>query len=411
VSGAHVDTIDGGSITSPRGFEAAGVACGLKAAGALDLALVYSSHACAGAAVFTTNAIKAAPLVYDHRTLLRNPTGLHGVVINSGCANACTGKQGLMDAEATADAAATALGVEAGDFMVMSTGVIGMPMPMTKIRCGISQAVAQRSASLDAGHAAARAIMTTDTRPKEVAVKVSTEVGEFVVAGMAKGAGMIHPNMATMLCLVTSDAKISPSLAQLALRQAVGQSFNLITVDGDTSTNDTVLLMANGLANMELVQIEESAAYRAFALGLTHVLTELAKAVVRDGEGATRFIEINVRGARAEAEARQVARTVATSLLVKTAIYGGDANWGRIICAVGYSGVAIDPQRLGLWLGDLELVRGGESYDVNEKRASDILAQPDITITIDLGLGDAQVTAWTCDLSHKYVDINAHYRT
>jgi len=411
VSGTHMQTIKDGSITSARGFEAAGVACGLKAAGALDLALVYSPHDCVGAGVFTTNAIKAAPLVYDHRVLLQNPTGLRGVVINSGCANACTGEQGLQDAEATALAAATALGVEAHDLMVMSTGVIGMPMPMDKILRGLARAVAQRSSSADAGHAAARAIMTTDTRPKETALLVSTDDGQFTIAGMAKGAGMIHPNMATMLCLVTSDAKITPSLAQRALDEAIVDSFNMITVDGDTSTNDTVLLMASGLARMQPVEVRESAGYEGFARGLAHVLTDLAKAVVRDGEGATRFIEITVRGARATSEARQVARTVARSVLVKTAIYGGDANWGRIICAVGYSGVAIDPQRIRLWLDDLELVRDGAPYEVNEERASDILAQPEIPVTIDLGLGHARATAWTCDLSHKYVDINAHYRT
>jgi glutamate N-acetyltransferase/amino-acid N-acetyltransferase len=253
--------------------------------------------------------------------------------------------------------------------------------------------------------------MTTDTRPKETALLVSTDDGQFTIAGMAKGAGMIHPNMATMLCLVTSDAKITPSLAQRALDEAIVDSFNMITVDGDTSTNDTVLLMASGLARMQPIVVQESAGYEGFARGLAHVLTELAKAVVRDGEGATRFIEITVRGARATSEARQVARTVARSVLVKTAIYGGDANWGRIICAVGYSGVAIDPQRIRLWLDDLELVRDGVPYEVNEERASDILAQPEIPVTIDLGLGHARATAWTCDLSHKYVDINAHYRT
>ena len=403
--------IEGGSITSPRGFEAAGVACGLKSAGALDLALVHSLRACVGAAVFTTNAVKAAPVVYDHRILLRNPAGLRSVVINSGCANACTGKRGLRDAESTAEALAAALGIEAHDVMVMSTGVIGMPMPMDKIRLGIARAVAERSSCVDAGHAAARAIMTTDTRPKEAAVRVRVEGGECTIAGMAKGAGMIHPDMATMLCLVTSDARITPPLAQGAVREAVNESFNLITVDGDTSTNDTVLLMANGLADMEPVEARESLGYQGFARGLAYMLTELAKGVVRDGEGATRFVEITVRGARGKGEARQVARVVARSVLVKTAIYGGDANWGRIVCAVGYSGVAIDPQRIRLWLGDLEMVRGGEPYDVDEKRASEILAQPDIPITIDLGQGEAQATAWTCDLSHKYVDINAHYRT
>ena len=407
----NIEIIAEGSITTTPGFEAAGVACGLKPTGALDLALVYCPYPCVCAAVFTTNAFKAAPVLYDQRVLAQNPAGLRAVVINSGCANACTGEQGERDAQTTAEVAAKELGVAPTDVWVMSTGVIGAPLPMAKMTAGVAMAAARREGSVAAGHAAARAIMTTDTRPKEAAVRVTTGEGTFVIAGMIKGAGMIHPNMATLLCLLTTDAPITAPLAQQALGEAVEGSLNMISVDGDTSTNDTVLVMANGLAQMPGISAAASEPYRAFSAGLARVSGELARAVIRDGEGATRFIEIALRGARDRAEAKQVAMSVARSLLVKTAIYGRDANWGRIICAIGYSGAGIVPEKVGVWLGDLELVRAGAPYDVNEERASELLAQSDIHIGIDLGLGEAEATVWTCDLSHQYVDINAHYRT
>ena len=413
----QLQPVEDGAITSTPGFQAAGVASGLKPDGALDLALIYSAQPCTGAAMFTTNAFKAAPVLYDQMALARNPDGLRGVVINSGCANACTGEQGLRDAGAMAAGAAATLGVGVEDVMVMSTGVIGALLPMSTILAGMAEAARGLSSCARAGHDAARAIMTTDTRPKEMATRVITEEGQFVIAGMAKGAGMIHPNMATMLCLITSNVQIAPELAQRALRDAVDRSFHMISVDGDTSTNDTVLLMANGLADTPPIESSASATYRGFVRGLSHVAVELAKAIVRDGEGATRLVEITVRGARSRGEAKQVAMSVARSMLVKTAIYGQDANWGRIVCAVGYSGVTIEPELVRIWLGDLELVRGGAPYDTNEERASEILAQPEIGIGIDLGQGreldspGATATVWTCDLSHGYVDINSHYRT
>ncbi|HHX45109.1 MAG TPA: bifunctional glutamate N-acetyltransferase/amino-acid acetyltransferase ArgJ [Chloroflexi bacterium] len=411
MSTATLHPIDAGSITSIPGFDAAGVAAGIKANGALDVALVTSNRPCVAAAVFTTNAFKAAPVLYDQRILAENPSGIRAVVINAGCANACTGEQGMRNAEATAEAAAEALGIAPGDVMLMSTGVIGAQLPMDKLTRGVAAAAAQRSSSIDAGHDAARAIMTTDTRPKECAIRVTCEGASFTIGGMAKGAGMIHPNMATLLCLLTTDAAIAPDLAQRALRDAVDTSFNMITVDGDTSTNDTALLLANGTAAAAPITAADSLAYEAFFQGLTHVLTALAQGIVRDAEGATRFITITVRGAADAAAAKQVGMSVARSLLVKTAIYGRDANWGRIVCAVGYSGVPVDPSRVGVWLGDLELVRAGAPYDVNEERAAAILEQPDIAITVDLGQGSAAATVWTCDISHSYVDINAHYRT
>lgn len=408
---AHVHLIEDGSVTSTPGFEAAGVAAGIKAGGALDLALVRSVRPCTAAALFTTNLFQAAPVLYDRALLQRNAQGLRGVVINSGCANACTGEQGLRDAAATAAAAAEHLGGSGDDYAVMSTGVIGQPLPMDKIRAGVAAAARALESSVEAGHRAARAIMTTDTVPKEVAVRVETDAGNFTIAGMAKGAGMISPNMATLLAVLTTDARIAPEPARQALTTAVNASLNMITIDGDMSTNDTALLLANGLADMPEIVSTKSPAYSAFTEGLLAVTVALAKGLVRDGEGATRFIEIRVTEAGSVAEARQVGMAVANSSLVKTAIYGQDANWGRIVCAVGYAGVPLDPNAVRVWLGDLELVRDGGPYQVDEARASQILAQTDIPIRISLGRGEAEATVWTSDLSHAYVDINAHYRT
>jgi len=406
-----LERIEDGHIVSPRGFEAAGVSAGIKANDALDVALVCSKGPCTAAAVFTRNAFQAAPVVYDREVLAANPAGLRAVAINSGCANACTGERGMADARETASTVADALGIAAQDVMVMSTGVIGAHLPMDRLLPGVRAAAAQCNDADANGHAAARAIMTTDTRPKEIAVRVTSPAGTFTVAGMAKGAGMIHPNMATLLSVVTTDAAVAPEIAQQFLSRVVEESFNLITIDGDTSTNDTLLLMANGQAEMETITGSDSPAYDYFERALTEVLVELAKGIVRDGEGATRFIEITVEGARSRTEAKQVAMSVATSSLFKTAIYGQDANWGRIICAVGYSDVPIAPNKVGVWLGNLELVRDGAPYDVDEEQAAQILARPEIPVHIDLGLGDAEVTVWTADLSHEYVDINAHYRT
>ncbi|NLG28777.1 MAG: bifunctional glutamate N-acetyltransferase/amino-acid acetyltransferase ArgJ [Chloroflexi bacterium] len=406
-----VNPIENGSITSVPGFRAAGVSAGIKRRGGPDLALVVADQPSTAAAVFTTNAFKAAPVIYNQSLLAANPAGWRAVAINSGCANACTGDQGHRDAQAMAQAVADALAIRREDVMVMSTGVIGQLLPMDKILHGITLAHGQLSADIEGGHDAARAIMTTDTRPKECACEVSRGDLRLRVGGMAKGSGMIHPNMATMLGVITSNARLTPALAQRALREAVDDTLNAITVDGDTSTNDTLLLVANGSAEMSLIEDAETPAYHAFLAGLRYVATELAKDIVRDGEGATHFIEVRVEGAPTRAEAKQVAMSIAKSSLVKTAIYGQDANWGRIICAVGYSGVAIDPNRVSVWLDDLELVRSGAPYNVDEERASAILARTDIPIRVDLGIGAASATVWTCDLTHKYVDINARYRT
>jgi len=375
----------------------------------LDLALVVSEVPCQAAAVFTANRVQAAPVLWDKEVLAISPEGVRAVAINSGCANACTGEQGLRDAQQMVRQVALALGTGPHGVLVMSTGVIGQRLDMEKIGAGIRAAV--ETLSTEGGHEVARAIMTTDTRPKEIAVQGEIAGRRVTIAGMCKGAGMIHPNMATLLGLILTDAAIAQPLLQRALRQAVEASFNRITVDGDMSTNDTVAVLASGLAGNREVKAENAPDYAEFLAGLTFVATELAKGVVRDGEGATKFIEVQVRGARTEAEARQAAMAVATSNLVKTAIYGKDANWGRVICAVGYSGVEVDIERLSLWFDDLHLVKDGQPYNVDEERALEILSQDEVAITVDLGQGEAEATVWTCDLTHDYVTINAHYRT
>lgn len=404
--------LDDPSITLVPGFRAAGIACGLKPDGALDLALVSANVPCASAALFTTNCVQAAPVLYD-RALMDDGKSIQAVLINSGCANACTGQRGLDDALCTAEWVGKAQSCPSDAVFVMSTGVIGQPLPMPKIAAGIRQA--SRELSMQGGHAAARAIMTTDTRPKEAAARVRVGETEVTIAGMCKGAGMIHPGMATMLALLVTDAAIEPALLKTALHRVVEQTFNMITVDGDMSTNDTILALANGQAENGVLADRETPEYEAFEQGLLAVATELAQGLVRDGEGATKFVTIHVSGAEDWASAKQVAKSIATSTLVKTAIYGQDANWGRVICAAGYSGVHIVPERLCLRMSgaadSLTLVREGAPYEIDEERASVILAGDQVTFTLDLGMGRAEATVWTCDLSHKYVDINAHYRT
>jgi glutamate N-acetyltransferase/amino-acid N-acetyltransferase len=394
------------------GFRAAGVACGLKTDGALDLALIASEEPCAAAAVFTKNLVRAAPVVYD-AGIIHGGNPVQGVVINSGCANACTGQRGLDDVRLTSDKVAQVLGIAPNAVFVMSTGVIGEPLPMTKLNAGIESAA--KALSTAGGHAAARAIMTTDTRPKEAAAQVVVGGQLVTIAGMAKGAGMIHPDMATMLAALVSDVAIEPAALQVALSTVTERTFNMITVDGDMSTNDTVLLLANRRAGHPTISDTDSAEYSAFVDGLLDVATVLAQGLVRDGEGATKFVTIQVSGAERWEAAKQVAKSIATSSLVKTAVYGQDANWGRVICAAGYSGVALHPERLSLWMvgsaDSLRLVKDGAPHEIDEERASAILAEEDVAFRLDLGMGQAEATVWTCDLSHSYVDINAHYRT
>jgi len=404
-----VKIIEGGSITDVPGFRAAGVHCGLKKRGALDLALVASGAPCRGAAVFTTNRVQAAPVVLDREILLSNGEALRAVAVNAGCANACTGAEGMEDARRMVAAVEESLGLEAGSALVMSTGVIGMRLPLEKIAKGLD--LAASALTPEGGHDAARAIMTTDTVPKEVVL--ATEVGgeTVVVGGMAKGSGMIHPNMATMLSLIATDAVISRKALQVALNRAADRSFNLVTVDGDTSTNDTVVVLANGQARNHEIDDAGTAEFEAFARGLDRVCETLAQAIVRDGEGASKVAEIRVKGAASREAAKRVAFAVAHSPLVKTALFGRDANWGRIMCAVGYSGVEVDPNAISIWFDDLHIVRGGVGFDVDEERALEILSRHEVPIIIDLKMGDHEVTVWTCDLSYDYVRINAAYRT
>jgi glutamate N-acetyltransferase/amino-acid N-acetyltransferase len=400
-----------GSITTPVGFQASAVACGLKASGKPDLALIVSDQDCTGAATFTRNCFAAAPVIIDRETLAANSTRLRAIVANAGIANACTGDEGLEAAREMQRMTSKAIGCSPEQTLVLSTGVIGVQLDLDKIAAGISMAASQLDYST--GLAAAKAIMTTDTRPKSMALRLSLPAGEVTIGGIAKGSGMIHPNMATVLAVLTTDAAVpEPQLTEF-LADAVEQSFNRISVDGDTSTNDTVLLLANGASGI-VVDDDQSAA--SFALGLKQICIELAKDLVRDGEGASRFISIRVEGARTEAEATQVARTIATSPLVKTALAGGDPNWGRILAAAGRAGPPIHPEKVDLWIGagetaDLQLVQSGSPSKFAEEEAARIFHQAEIYVLLKLGDGEAGSTVWTCDLTQDYVTINSDYRT
>ncbi len=401
------------------GFDAAGLAAGIKKNGAPDMALIASPTPCCAAAVFTQNAFPAAPVIYDRQLLAFNPTGVHAVLINAGCANACTGVEGEANARIMAEQTALALGANDHGVFVMSTGVIGVQLPMDKVLAGVPRLVD----ALDphGWEAAAKAIMTTDTRPKLFTRTVELAGGRARLTGIAKGAGMIHPNMATMLSVIATDAAITQPLLQQVLRIAVDRSFNRISVDGDTSTNDTVIVLANGLAGNDEIANAEHPDYANFTAALTDLCVDLAQAVVRDGEGVTRFVSIRIEGAVSDDDAHAAANTVATSPLVKTAFFGGDANWGRILAAVGRAGVPVTPERAALFidggpdsqrrLGEIQLVAAGQPLPYNEAEAAAIFAQPEIDVLVTLGLGDGSAVVWTCDLSHDYVSINGDYRS
>lgn len=404
-----LECLPDGTVTSVPGFLAAGVPCGIKPTGDPDLALVAAERPCVAAGVFTRNAFAAAPVLHSRALLASNPAGVRAVLINSGCANACTGEPGLAEARLTAALVADALGCPPEAVLLMSTGVIGVRLPLACLQAGIPMAA--RALSATGGAPAARAIMTTDTRPKDCAVRAWIQGRPVTVGGMAKGAGMIHPQMATLLALIVTDAVASPSVLQAILRRAADRSFNAISVDGDTSTNDTLLLLANGHAGHRPLLDPGAEDAAILAQAVEAVALHLAQAIVRDGEGASRYVAVVVRGAADDADARRAADAIVRSPLVKTALYGGDPNWGRVLCAVGYSGAEVDPARAALWFGDLALVAGGCPLEYDEGRAEAILSQPEVTITVDLGLGAGAATMWTCDLTHRYVDINAHYRT
>jgi glutamate N-acetyltransferase/amino-acid N-acetyltransferase len=393
------------SVTAPLGFRAAAVESGLKP-GQPDLALVVADRPCAAAGVFTTNRAEAAPVVVSREHLLGGRA--RAVVVNAGCANAATGDRGLADAREMACLSATALGCRPEEVVVASTGVIGVHLPMDKLRAAIPRAAA--ALSWDGGALAARAIMTTDTKPKEVAVAFPVGGVTARVGAMAKGAGMIAPNMATLLAFFTTDAAIEPSLLRLALADAVGEGLNRITVDGDTSTNDMAVVLASGVVDAPAIAAG-GRDYTAFRDALAQASRALAEMIVRDGEGASRIAEVRVEGARTAAEADRVARTIAESPLVKTALHGGDPNWGRILAAVGRSGVDIDARRLSIWIGDVWVADNGQARAYSEDAAHAAMTADPVRIRVHLGQGTVAGWMWTCDLTHGYVDINAHYRS
>jgi glutamate N-acetyltransferase/amino-acid N-acetyltransferase len=392
-----------GDAASPKGFRAAGIHCGIKREKP-DLALLVSEVPASAAGVFTTNKVKAAPVRYSQRAIAAGRA--QAIVVNSGNANACTGEAGLASSVETAELTARALGLETDLVLVASTGVIGVPLPMEAIRAGIPRAARELSPD---GSAAARAILTTDNFAKTASIRFELGGVEVRIGGMAKGAGMIHPNLATTLCFLTTDASIPPAVLRGALKRAVSESFNSITVDGDTSTNDTVLLLANGRAGG--APITSGDELRRFTLGLTLVAGELARLVVRDGEGATKFVEIAVEGAASEVEARQGAMTVANSLLVKTALHGGEPNWGRILAALGRSGVEMNEETTDVFFGDLAVVRGGLGVPGVWDAAAAALEEKEISVRIRLGVGVGAAKVWTSDLSEEYVRINGSYTT
>ena len=396
-----------GWVTTPQGFLAAGVKAGIKASGNHDVAVIYSTVPAATGAVFTQNKMCAAPVLVSRKVAAKSY--VQAIVVNSGCANACTGEQGLKDAEAMQAQTAELLGVENDAVYVCSTGVIGHFMPMEKLAKGIADAVDAMDET--GGESCAMAIQTTDTFIKHAAYEFELGVKTVKIAGIAKGAGMIHPNMATMLTFLTTDAAVAPDVLKRAVKAAADKSFNMVVVDGDTSTNDSMIVLANGLAENEIIVSEEHPDYPAFFEALLACAQDLAKMIARDGEGATKFLEVNVAGAATWEEAKTGAMAIAKSPLVKTAFFGKDPNWGRIVCAAGYSGAQMEPDKVNLEIGGVRLVENGMNCNVPLESLKDIMEQHDISMKIDLGAGKEEATVWTCDFSYEYVKINGEYHT
>ncbi|KIR01998.1 Glutamate N-acetyltransferase / N-acetylglutamate synthase [Lachnospiraceae bacterium TWA4] len=403
--------IDGG-ITNVQGFKVASFAAGIKP-NRKDMAMIYSEAPCKAAGVFTTNVVKAAPVKWDKMVVSESKLA-QAVVINAGVANACTGEEGYQYCKDTASKAASLLNIKTEEVLVASTGVIGAQLPMDKILAGVEGMVPTLGTTREEAHEAAKAIMTTDTKPKEVVVSFEVGGKTCTLAGMCKGSGMIHPNMATMLCFVVSDVAISHELLQKALSNDVVDTFNMISVDGDTSTNDSVLLMANGLAGNKEINSEDED-YKAFCEALHTIMVELSKKIAGDGEGCTCLFEVTVKGAKTKESARVLAKSVITSSLTKAAIFGHDANWGRILCALGYSGEDFDPEKVEIWFtseaGSLKIVENGISTGYSEEVATKILSQETVTAVVQMNDGDFEATAWGCDLTYDYVKINADYRS
>lgn len=402
-----------GGVTAAKGFLAASAAAEIKYKGRTDMAMIFSSVPCKAAGTFTTNVVKAAPVKWDQKVVYEQPYA-QAVICNSGIANACTGEEGYGYCKETADAAAEILNISPDSVLVSSTGVIGMQVPVDKIKNGIKMMEPVLSGEISAGTDAAKAIMTTDTVHKEVAVEIEIGGKTVTIGGMCKGSGMIHPNMCTMLGFVTTDISISKELLMEALKEDVKDTYNMISVDGDTSTNDTVLLLANGMAGNEEIT-EKNADYETFKKALNYVNTTLSKKIAGDGEGATALFEVKVIGAATKEEAVILSKSVVTSSLTKAAIYGHDANWGRILCALGYSGVSFDPEKVDLYFesraGKIKIIENGVSTGYSEEEATRILSEDEVTAIADMKMGDASATAWGCDLTYDYVKINADYRS
>jgi glutamate N-acetyltransferase/amino-acid N-acetyltransferase len=401
---ARISFVAQGTVTSPVGFLAGATCTGLKKRSGDDLGILYSDAPCSTVGMFTENRIKAAPVVVTRKRL---PSATaRAVVVNSGCANASVGEPGLKDAIRMAELAADKVGVPVESMLVASTGVIGRRLPMELVEAGIEHI----SISRDGGHRLARAIMTTDTMPKEAAVTVKSEDGGFTIGGIAKGSGMIHPDLATLLCFLATDAAVTIDFLKCALKNAVAVSFNMVSIDGDTSPNDMALIMANGRAGNELIS-EGSSLASGFQEALNRLCTHLAKGIARDGEGATKLITVTVSGALSAAEARLAARTIAGSPLVKAAVHGSDPNWGRVIAALGRSGAEVVEAKIDLYIGNICLVKAGQPLPFDDQEVIRVLSSDEVPISLELNLDTASATAWGCDLSEEYVTINSDYTT
>ena len=402
-----------GGITVVPGFEAAAAAAQIKYEGRTDMALIYSSVPCVAAGTFTTNVVKAAPVKWDQK-IVKQGGAVQAIIVNSGIANACTGEEGMRYCEETAQTAAEVFGIQKEQVLVSSTGVIGKQLPMEKIQAGIHMLAQAKGNDKLCGAEAAEAILTTDTHKKEAAVQLEIGGKTVTIGAMAKGSGMIHPNMCTMLSFLVTDAVIEKEILQKVLSEDVEETYNMISVDGDTSTNDTVLFLANGLAqNAPICPGTEE--YKAFAAAVHTVNEQLAKAIAGDGEGATALLEVEVVGAADKEQAKKISKSVVCSNLTKTAVAGHDANWGRILCAMGYAGVSFTPEQVDLFLesaaGTIQILSGGMALPYSEEKATEILSEEKVKILADLKLGNEKATAWGCDLTHGYIDINADYRS
>ena len=402
-----------GGVTAAKGFKAASTAAEIKYKDRTDMAMIYSEVPCAVAGTFTTNIVKAAPVKWDQHVVYDSKKA-QAVIVNAGIANACTGEEGMGYCKATAEKVNKLLQIPTDEVLVASTGVIGMQLPIDRICAGVETMVPQLNGDIESGHNAALAIMTTDTHEKEVAVEIELSGKTVTIGGMCKGSGMIHPNMCTMLSFVTTDAAISQELLLEALKADVEDTYNMISVDGDTSTNDTCLLLANGMAENTKIT-EKNVDYETFTKALRFVNETLAKQMAGDGEGATALFEVKVIGAETKEQAKILSKSVITSSLTKAAIYGHDANWGRILCAMGYSGAQFDPEKVDLFFesaaGRMQIIKDGVAVDYSEEEATKILSEPAVTAIADIKMGDAEATAWGCDLTYDYVKINADYRS